>query len=74
MSPTIFRSGKFRFYFFSREEPRMHVHVQSPNGEAEFWLEPVIALAQLTGLSRREISEHQRELFGALERPQISSV
>lgn len=52
----------------------MHVHVQSPNGEAEFWLEPVIALAQLTGLSRREISEHQRELFGALERPQISSV
>ena len=60
MSPTIFRSGRFRFYFFSREEPRMHVHVQSPDGEAKFWLEPVIALAQHTGLSRREISEAQQ--------------
>jgi hypothetical protein len=33
-SPTIFREGSFRFYFFSREEPRMHVHVQCPDGEA----------------------------------------
>jgi hypothetical protein len=60
MSPTIFRSGKFRFYFFSREETWMHVHVQSADGEAKFWLEPVIALAQLTGLSRCEISEAQQ--------------
>jgi hypothetical protein len=36
MSPTIFREGGFRFYFFSREEPRMHVHVQGQNGEAKF--------------------------------------
>lgn len=60
MSPTIFRSGKFRFYIFSREETRMHVHVQSPDGEAKFWLEPVIALAQHAGLSRRELSEAQQ--------------
>ena len=26
MSPTIFREGGYRFFFFSREEPRMHVH------------------------------------------------
>lgn len=57
MSPTIFREGGFRFYFFSREEPRMHVHVQGQNGEAKFWLEPTVELAQHTGLSRREISE-----------------
>lgn len=60
MSPTIFRSGRFRFYFFSREETRLHVHVQSPDGEAKFWLEPVIALAQYSGLSRREIGEAQQ--------------
>jgi hypothetical protein len=60
MSPTIFREGGFRFYFFSREEPRMHVHVQGQNGEAKFWLEPEIELAQQTGLSRREISEALR--------------
>ncbi len=34
--------------------------MQSPDGEAKFWLDPVIALAQHTGLSRREISEAQR--------------
>jgi len=42
MSPTIFRSGGFRFYFFSREELRMHVHVHRSNGEAKFWIEPNI--------------------------------
>jgi hypothetical protein len=38
----------------------MHVHVQSPEGEAKFWLEPVIALSLHTGLSRREIGEAQQ--------------
>jgi len=38
MSPTIFRSGDLRFFFFSCEEARMHVHVQSPNGVAKIWL------------------------------------
>ena len=42
MTPTIFREGGFRFYFFSREEPRMHVHVHCADGEAKFWLEPTI--------------------------------
>ena len=55
MSPTIFRDGSFRFYFFSREEPRMHVHVQCPDGEAKFWLEPAIAQAQNHGLSEQQL-------------------
>lgn len=38
----------------------MHVHVQGQNGEAKFWLEPTIELAQHTGLSRRETSETLR--------------
>jgi hypothetical protein len=60
MSPTIFRDGSFRFYFFSREEPRMHVHVQCPDGEAKFWLEPTIALAQNYGLSNQQIRAAQQ--------------
>ena len=60
MSPTVFREGGFRFYFFSREETRMHVHVQAQNGEAKFWLEPAVELAQFIGLSRREINEALR--------------
>ncbi|SCX25215.1 protein of unknown function [Nitrosomonas eutropha] len=57
MSPTIFREGGFRFYFFSREEPRIHVHVHGQNGEAKFWLEPEVKLAQNYGLSPKELSE-----------------
>jgi hypothetical protein len=49
MSPTIFREGPFRFYFFPREETRMHVHVHATAGEAKFWLEPRIELARNYG-------------------------
>ena len=56
VSPTVFREGGFRFYFFSREEPRMHVHAHHAEGEAKFWLEPEIELAQNHGLSRRRLT------------------
>lgn len=56
MSPTVFRHGPYRFYFFSREEPRMHVHVQCSAGEAKFWLEPEIEMAQNYGLSKRQLN------------------
>ena len=56
MSPTVFRERGYRFFFFSREEKRMHVHVQSTDGEAKFWLEPQISIAKTHGLSRRELT------------------
>ncbi len=59
MSPTVFRDRGFRFYFFSREEVRMHVHVQSPDGEAKFWLEPHIELAHNYGLSEGQLRTAQ---------------
>ena len=55
MSPTIFREDGFRFFFFSREESRLHVHVHHADGEAKFWLEPAIELAQNYGLDDREV-------------------
>lgn len=33
----------------------MHVHVQCPDGEAKFWLEPAIALAQNQGLTQQQL-------------------
>ncbi|MDP1948170.1 MAG: DUF4160 domain-containing protein [Nitrospirota bacterium] len=72
MSPTIFRTGGFRFYFFSREETRMHVHVYCERGEAKFWLEPIIELAQNSGMAVRQIrvaktlvEEHYDEIRSA---------
>ena len=55
MSPTIFREDGFRFFFFSREESRLHVHVTCADGEAKFWLEPTLELAQNHGLSDRQL-------------------
>ena len=60
MSPTVFRYKKYRFYFFSREENRMHVHIASPDGEVKFWIEPLVALADYKGLTKRELGELEK--------------
>ena len=70
MSPTIFRESGFRFFFFSREEERRHVHVYGSDGEAKFWLEPEITLAKNYELSdpqlariRKIVEDHKDELI-----------
>lgn len=60
MSPTIFRYKNFKFFFFSNEEKRLHIHIASPDGEAKFWLEPVIALADYVGFSKKQLTELER--------------
>ena len=60
MSPTVLRYKKYRFFFFSREELRKHVHVSCPEGEAKFWLEPIVGLAENFGLTAKQLKELQR--------------
>jgi hypothetical protein len=60
MSPTILREKEYRFFFFSREETRMHVHVYCENGEAKFWLEPEIELAKNYRLSRLQLKQIEK--------------
>ncbi len=57
VSPTVLRIRGYRFYFFSREELRPHVHVQHAEGEAKFWLEPTVAVEGNYGLKRRHLAE-----------------
>ena len=38
----------------------MHVHVSCQNGEAKFWLEPVVALAEYYGLNTKQLNELQK--------------
>ena len=57
MSPTVFKYKSYRFYFFSREEPRIHIHVSSGKGEAKFWLLPKIKLVKNYGFSAKESNE-----------------
>ncbi len=68
MSPTIYRVGPYRFFFNSREESRLHVHVATSDGVAKFWLEPIVALANFYNLKTKDlrkietiIKEHEDE-------------
>ncbi len=72
MAPTVFRDGSFRFFFFSREEPRIHIHVSHTDGEAKYWIEPKIELAMNQGLSQKQLNEalslverHHKEILHA---------
>jgi len=42
MRPTVFREKGYLFFFFSREEERVNVHIVSGEGETKFWLSPEI--------------------------------
>jgi hypothetical protein len=67
MSPTVLKEGPFRFFFFSREEPRKHVHISCPDGEAKFWIEPIISLATYHGLNQMQLllEKHIDEILSA---------
>ncbi len=72
MAPTVFRDGSFRFFFFSREETRIHIHIAHTDGEAKYWIEPSIQLAMSQGLSQKQLAEalrlveqHHQEILNA---------
>jgi len=55
--PTVLKIGKFRFFFFSNEDSEpMHIHIESNEKYAKFWLEPV-QLARSIGYSAKELNE-----------------
>jgi len=67
--PTILRVSGHRFFFFSNEgKESPHIHVETAENYAEFWLDPV-TLARSIGYSARdlrvlrEIVEKNRELI-----------
>lgn len=65
--PVILRYKGFRFFFYSNEgNPRepVHVHIRGGEGEAKFWLRPVVLLDNSCGFDARTL----RELAEAVER------
>jgi len=60
MSPTVFRIKGYRFYFLSNEEERMHVHIECAEGEAKFWVEPIVSLATYYRLNSKRLNEIQK--------------
>jgi len=59
MKPNMACSRQRR-RFFSREERRAHVHVQHADGEAKFWIEPVVELAANFSLKPKQVTEVQK--------------
>src|SRR5688572_26601165 len=62
VSPTVLRVKGFRFYFFSREEPRAHVHVQHAEVEAKFWILAIVELNANYNVKTKSLVEGQRLL------------
>ena len=70
--PAILRIGRYRFFFYSNEgEEPPHIHVQSGDYTAKFWLDPVIA-SKSHGFRLRELNdiemlvmEHERDFLEA---------
>lgn len=61
--PTVLRIRSFRFHFYSDEgnEPP-HIHVETPDGECKFWLEP-IRLARNKGVAPVTLREIEKLVF-----------
>jgi Domain of unknown function (DUF4160) len=70
--PTVLRDGPFRFFFYSLEndEPP-HIHVESGEATAKYWLDPV-EFARSRGFRARDLTrlrakviEHRQEFLEA---------
>jgi hypothetical protein len=59
MRSTILHYKGFGFFFSPNAESRKAVQVYCSDGEAKFWLEPAIELAENSGLQPRQLREAQ---------------
>jgi hypothetical protein len=61
--PTVLKIGSFRFHFYSDEgkEPP-HIHIETPEGECKFWLDPV-RLARNQGVPPRIVRNIEKIVF-----------
>ena len=57
MSPTFKKEKGYRFYIWSNEETRIHVHIFKNNNGAKIWLEPQIEIAENKGFSENELNQ-----------------
>ena len=62
--PTIYREGPYRFFFNSREETRMHVHVETADGNAKFWLEPISSIGHVSQAVDKRLESYRSNCEG----------
>jgi hypothetical protein len=65
--PTVFRSGPYRFFFYSADDVEPpHVHVERDDCSAKFWIDPV-RLDQSKGFAASEIRRIERVVADNVE-------
>ena len=57
MSPTFLNEKGYRFFIWSKEEERKHVHVVHGNKQCKVWLEPTIEIAENNSFKKFELNE-----------------
>ena len=63
MSPTVFKYGPYRFYFWSNEAGRPHIHCESGEKNAKYWLEKAdnplveIELGETSSYAKHELTQ-----------------
>jgi hypothetical protein len=57
MSPTFINENGYRFFTWSKEEDRKHIHTIKDGKRCKFWLEPKIEIAENIGFKNFELNE-----------------
>ena len=57
MSPIFLNEKGYRFFTWSKEEERKHIHVVKEDKQCKFWLEPIIEVAENNGFREFELNE-----------------
>lgn len=54
--PTILNTGRYRVFFFSKEGPRAHVHVETKGGLVKIWLDD-LSTKDVENLSPKQVRD-----------------
>ncbi|MDR0547103.1 MAG: DUF4160 domain-containing protein [Dysgonamonadaceae bacterium] len=60
MSPLFLNEKGYRFFTWSKEEERKHIHILKEEKQCKYWLEPFIELAENQGFKVHELNEIQK--------------
>ena len=60
--PLVFKYRGFTFFFYSKEEERMHIHVEQGNSRAKFWMTPDIQLASSAEINSSLLKEFEKTI------------
>jgi hypothetical protein len=62
LMPTVLRWKGYKFFFYSDEEDRPHIHIKNQNAQAKYWLETV-EFVKAEGFSQKELNVIKKKII-----------